>query len=168
MKKMKIREIKSKVKIIREIKNNAEPIEDIASSEMAISENGAGNAGVEEVISLGGGARVVNIPRETPGSVREETRREVETIGPLYELGKSLGGRASSGAERSYKTAEAFQEERFRGSGSQIGAAQGSSLPENSAREVENRIRDDDKKYDSGVKEGGQRAKKGHGYAWET
>ncbi|MBS3077132.1 hypothetical protein J4233_02565 [Candidatus Pacearchaeota archaeon] len=171
-KKMKIRELKSKIKIIREIRGGAEgdkEIEGLTEGELPFSESEVDRAaGIINLPSNSGGSgrggQVVDRPSEQPP--RGEEAEEMTGV-QLYDTGRSMNGEAG---RMQYKPVETI------GSGSNLRAAEVgrdfamgqkvSDYPE--ATRIESNLRaEDEKKYSTGMESAGGKGKAKR-YGWET
>jgi len=163
MKKVKVRELKSKVRVVREIKRESEgdkEIHELTESEPIVGAFSGGGFRLQE------GERGVRVAETS--SVARVSREEPMGSAPtahLYDVGRRMGDDAKS---PKYKLAEALHEERIRsvGVGRDFAIGQSSSdYPE--ANRIESSLRQEDNNKYTAVAEsvGGRKTKR---YAWDV
>lgn len=166
MKKMKIKEIKSKIKIVKEIKRESEgdkEIRELTSEEVPVSEFGmraSSHTGFHPILETGADSENMvarNAMRTRPNEIESE-----ESGVRLYDSGKGMGGQAS---EYKYKLSDST------GSGSTFGrdianGQMGGSYP--NANRIEQGMGDDnEKKYANSMEGSGGKGKMKR-YEWEV
>jgi hypothetical protein len=166
MVKKKVTEIKSKIKIIKEIKKEEPAKAEVSSSPSDESKDFSPTR--ETFVE---GPRRVFIPRTTPGSVREEVQREQAAVGPLYDVGRALGGAATGNADKMYRPVEQINTDKIQEAsiGKGIAMSQGgSAIPNPMMPDTERKLRQDvEKKYEHGGMEStGQKGRRR--YPWEV
>lgn len=173
MKKVKVKEIKGKVKVIRELNEKTEgdkEIKELTKNEVPVhSSQQSSGFSVGSFSSLASGG---DSPRVASRTVEDDFKpvRQVQperNNTPLYDVGKSMGGQID---ERKYKTVESIGSAnniRTVGVGRDF-AMGGSASPYPEANRVESSLRQEsnEKKYASDIESGG--GKKGKRYAWEV
>ncbi|MFH1290816.1 MAG: hypothetical protein ABIH92_05415 [Nanoarchaeota archaeon] len=170
----KVREIKSKVKIIKEIgKDETEgdkEIKELTSEEIPLSEGEVESftVPVEDQVEMS--RPVSSIPPTLAVSTQQTSHvREEEDTGPLYDVGRTMGGEAG---EAKYKPVDTIQSGGLREL--KVGKAfamhsGGGGYPE--AHAVEGKLREEaqmeQKKYESERDEGGSGSGGRRKYPWE-
>lgn len=183
-KKVKIREIKPKIKIVKELGKEKDEIEDIVSEEIPLSQDEvAGIVDPAESLVLGGEQAIPGEfggdDLETSAGREEGLSSGGESIARFYSgiqkgaLYKSLTMEHEGGAEPEYKPVENIETDMIRQSsvGRDFSMSQGGGgTPEEQfGGAVQDRMREEqrDNKYDpSKMEQDGK--KKGKRYAWET
>ncbi len=169
---MRIKELKSNIKIIREIKREAEgdkEIRELTEGEMPVSESEVERAvGAADVPLDVGAARtgrsVLTRPIDQPA--RGEETREGENI-PLYDVGKSMGGELRRDEYKPVETIGTGSNLRAVGVGRDFAMGQQvGDYPE--ANRIESSLRqEDEKKYSTGMETTGPKGRTKR-YGWEV
>jgi len=170
MKKVKkVTKVKSKIKVIKEIRKSEgdKEIGDLTSQEVGFSDQDMGQVTDPVVTSVGAPVRTADLSPTLEGSAGSVVVPEEELdTGPLYDIGKTLGGQ-TSGDE--YKPVDNVATQNLRGAsvGRDFVGAQAGDNPE--AQALQGKIRQDSDKapYDGDrmdAERGGGAKRK---YPWE-